>query len=72
MKKLFKRSLVVMLVVLSMITALCVVASAAGEMPADTVASATVNGETKYYSDFKELVYEANGAGSNGNRWQTY
>ena len=71
MKKLFKRSLVVMLVILSMVAALCMTVSAA-EMPEGTVASVLKDGVTTYYTDFKELVYQANGAGNNSNRWQTY
>ena len=72
MSKFFKHSMIVMLVILSMVSALCMTVSAADEVPAGTVASVTKDGVTTYYSDFKQLVFEANGAGDNSKRWQTY
>ena len=57
MKKFLKRSLIVMVIVLSMIAALCMVASAE-EVPTGTVASVTKNGTTTDYTDFDSL-YDA-------------
>ena len=41
-------------------------------VPAGTVASATVNGQTTYYTEFAQLVYEANGSGNKDNRWTNF
>ena len=75
MKKILMRSLIAILIVFSLIAAVGLAVSAAdNSVPAGTpgiVAYATVNGQTKYYTDFNKLVKDASGTSAN-DRWKVY
>ena len=73
MKKILTRSLIALLIVLSLTVVVGLAVSAAdNSVPAGTpgiVAYATVNGQTKYYTDFNKLVKDASGTSAN-DRWK--